>query len=102
MLVIQSFLINLNKVALIMFIILILAEAIAITTFYSCDLSASGEINKKGDYVFSIVRSGDSVNHPINLYTNYYIQIDYPWTINSDYTCYNELDVLVTCTYSTT
>ena len=82
-------------------IILILEKAFAITTFYSCDVTASGEINKKGDYVFSIVRSGDSVNHPINLQTNYYIQIDYPWVINSDYNCYNELDVQVACSYFT-
>ncbi|CAD8044013.1 unnamed protein product [Paramecium primaurelia] len=81
-------------------IFLILIKFVSgVKDFYLCEVKTTGEINQKGDYQFKINRQGDSITHPINLYTNYYIQIDFPWNINSDYTCYNEQAELISCSY---
>ncbi|CAD8126990.1 unnamed protein product [Paramecium sonneborni] len=70
-----------------------------VDNFYECQISTTGQINQKGDYQFKIIRSGDPINHPINLFRTYFIQIDFPWNINNDYTCYDESSSLVVCNY---
>ncbi|CAD8135514.1 unnamed protein product [Paramecium octaurelia] len=83
-------------------IFLVLIKLVSgVDNFYSCEVKTTGQINQKGDYSFKINRPGDSIVHPIDLYKTYYIQIDFPWNINSDYTCYNEQAVLISCNYAT-